>query len=201
MGAIVEGHGDARALPVLIRRIAAECDVQQAILIDPILRVPASSLKKEGILEGEIENAARKLKGSGGILVLLDCDWDNGCPKFDGPAWLKRAREARPDMPIALVLAQREYEAWFIAAAESLRGQRGLARDMIADSQPEDIRNAKGWLSDRMPPGCPYSPTTDQPALTALFDMAAARRNTDSFDKCYREIAGILRTLKDKTDA
>ena len=174
MGAIVEGHGDARALPVLIRRIAKEWDAGQVVLVDPVLRVPASSLKKAGVLEGEIENAARKLKGSGGILVLLDCDWDDGCPKFDGPVWLKRAREARPDTSIALVLAQREYEAWFIAAAESLRGQRGLAEDLIPDPHPEEIRDAKGWLSDRMPPGCPYSPTADKPALTAVFEIGRA---------------------------
>ena len=46
-----------------------------------------------------------------------------------------------------------------------------------------------------MPPQRPYDETTDQPALTALFDMSMARR-ADSFDKCYREIVKLLTMLK-----
>ena len=37
----------------------------------------------------------------------------------------------------------------------------------------------------------------DQAALTQIFDMAAARR-ADSFDKCYREITGLLNRLRVK---
>ena len=66
---------------------------------------------------------------------------------------------------------------------------------MTADPDPERIRGAKEWLSDRMPRGRPYNPTIDQPALTSVFDMQAARR-ADSFDKCYREIVRLLTVLK-----
>jgi hypothetical protein len=47
-----------------------------------------------------------------------------------------------------------------------------------------------------MPHGISYSETDDQPAFTAVFDMAAARR-ADSFDKCYRSISEMLRALKE----
>jgi hypothetical protein len=40
-----------------------------------------------------------------------------------------------------------------------------------------------------------YSETLDQPELTRRFDLKAARR-AGSFDKCYREIAGIIATLR-----
>ena len=40
-----------------------------------------------------------------------------------------------------------------------------------------------------------YSETTDQPALTALFDLEQARQ-VDSFDKCYREIVRLLDELQ-----
>lgn len=92
------------------------------------------------------------------------------------------------------MLANKEYEAWFIAAAESLRGKRGLAADLTAAPNPENIRGAKEWLSDHMPRNRPYNPTLDQPALTSVFDMEAARR-ADSFDKCYREIVRLLTVL------
>jgi len=97
-------------------------------------------------------------------------------------------------MEISVVLAMKEYEAWFIAAAESLRGQCGLAQDLVGDPNPEDIRGAKEWLSKRMPRNRRYAETTDQATLTGVFDMQAARR-TDSFDKCYREIVRLLTVL------
>ncbi|NLH42465.1 MAG: DUF4276 family protein [Planctomycetes bacterium] len=194
LAAIVEGHGDAKAVPKLIHRIAGREFPEMMVIVDPVVRVPASQLLKEGELERQIERVARQMPSKGGILVLVDCDWADGCPKHDGPMLLQRARQTRPDVQISLVLAYREYETWFIAAAESLRGCRGLVLDLIGDPQPERIRGAKEWLSDRMPRGRPYSATIDQPAMTGVFDIQAARR-TDSFDKCYREVVRLLNGL------
>lgn len=196
LAAIVEGHGEIEAVPVLIRRIARQIDPALVPHIDPILRIPASRLRKAGELERHVEFAARKLGGRGGILVLVDCDWDaEACPKYDAGPLLERACRARSDMPISVVLAYREYEAWFIAAAESLRGKRGLSENLSAPPNPEGIRGAKEWLSDHMPRTQPYTETTDQAAFTQIFDMASARR-TDSFDKCYREVMNLLIRLR-----
>jgi hypothetical protein len=98
-------------------------------------------------------------------------------------------------MEIAVVLAMKEYEAWFIAAAESLRGQCGLPPDLVGDPNPESIRGAKEWLSRHMPGNRRYAETTDQATLTSVFDMQAARR-AGSFDKCYREIVRLLTALR-----
>ena len=100
-------------------------------------------------------------------------------------------------MIISVVMAKKEYEAWFIAASESLRGTRRLVPDLNAPADPESIRGAKEWLSRHMPSNQPYAETTDQPALTAAFDLGAARR-ADSFDKCYREVASIVQKLIDE---
>jgi hypothetical protein len=53
------------------------------------------------------------------------------------------------------------------------------------------VRGAKGWLNARMPRG--YSPTIDQPALTAVFDLEQAR-TAPSFDKLIRELTQLLRS-------
>jgi hypothetical protein len=98
-------------------------------------------------------------------------------------------------MEISVVLAKKEYEAWFIAAAESLCGECGLPQDLVGDPNPESIRGAKEWLSKHMPQNRRYAETTDQAALTNVFDMHAARR-ADSFDKCYREIIRLLTVLR-----
>jgi hypothetical protein len=194
LAAIVEGHGEVKAVPRLIGRIAREVTPGVVVVLCPVLRVPASRQRLEGELERQVERAARGMSGRGGIVVLIDCDHKDGCPAEEGPALSLRARKARPDMEISVVLARQEYEAWFIAAAESLRGQCGLPDDLIGDPSPESIRGAKEWLSRHMPRNRRYGETADQAALTSVFDMQAARC-ADSFDKCYREIRRLLTSL------
>lgn len=188
---IVEGHGECEAVPILIRRIALEVYSGFIPQILHPIRIPASLLIKQGELERSIDLAARKLHGRGGIVVILDCDWNECCPAQMGPQLLARACKIRSDMKIAVVLAKKEFEAWFIAAAESLRGKRNLASDLQSPSNPENIRDAKGWLSARMTSDTGYSETDDQPALATVFDMSSARR-ADSFDKCYRDISSMI---------
>ncbi|MGD9873677.1 MAG: DUF4276 family protein [Kiritimatiellia bacterium] len=190
---IVEGGGECEAVPILIRRIALEIDPGFVPNVLPPLRVPAAKLLKKEELDRSIEFSARKLQRRGGILILIDCD--DGCPAHEGPQLLSRAKQVRPDVPITVVLAKKEYEAWFLAAAESLRNKRNLPGTLASPPNPEEIRGAKEWLSDRMPSGVRYSETSDQAALTKEFDMAAARR-ADSFDKCYREIFKMLCDLR-----
>lgn len=196
IAAIVEGHGECEAVPILVRRVAQMLDPGLAPIVHPVIRVPASRLVKEGEIERAIELAARKNSGQGGILILLDCD--DGCPAIIGPALLERAQAARADLPVSVVLAKREFEAWFLAAAESLRGKRGLLANLLAPENPEEIRGAKEWLTDRMARGLAYSESSDQPALTSSFDMDMARR-ADSFDKCYRELTELLTRLRQPT--
>ncbi len=193
LAAIVGGDGECEAVPILVRRIARALDPGLIPVVHPVLRVPESRLIKQGELERTVELAARKLGGQGGILIVLDCD--DGCPAEDGPKLLGRAVAVRSDIPISVVLAKREFEAWFLAAAESLRGRRGLSGNLTAPPDPEAVRGAKEWLADRMPQDQAYSETTDQPALTHLFDLGAARR-ADSFDKCYRAISQLLNQLR-----
>ena len=192
IAAIVEGDGECEAVPVLIRRIALEIDPGFVPKVLSPIRVPVSKLLKDDELERAVNLASLKLQGLGGVVIIVDCD--DGCPAQEGPKLLCRAKMARTDIPIAVVLAKKEYEAWFLASAESLRNKRGLPATLAAPPNPEEIRDAKGWLSDHMPPGFRYSETSDQAALTQSFDMVSAR-SADSFDKCYREIHKMLAML------
>jgi len=192
---IVEGHGECEAVPILVRRIALEIDPSFVPRVLPSLRVPASRLVRQGELERSVNFAARKLQGQGGIIIIVDCDWDGCCPAQEGPALLERARGVRKDIPISVILPRREFEAWFIAAAKSLRGKRCLNENLESPPDPESIRNAKDWLGSMMAPGVTYSETDDQPALAAVFDMTAAKK-ADSFDKCYRDIRNMLNILR-----
>ncbi len=88
-------------------------------------------------------------------------------------------------------MAKVEYEAWFLAAADSLAGHRGIDPATTAPDSPEAIVDAKGWLSNRMPAGRSYRETLDQPALTSVFSLTAAQ-SAPSFDKLWRDVTSLL---------
>jgi hypothetical protein len=90
------------------------------------------------------------------------------------------------------VLAVKEFEAWFLAAAPSLAGKRGLPDNLEPPADPEQIRDAKGWLQKRRTDRLAYAPTVDQPALAAVVDLAQVRARSSSFDKLWREVERLL---------
>ena len=184
VGVIVEGKGDTLAVPVLLRRIAGVVAPGLNLRIT-VLRRGRQKLLKGSYFEDAISLAARLVEPAGLVLVLLDADED--CPAGLGPQLVRRAARARPDRTTRVVLAKAEYEAWFLASAESLAGLRGLRTDLSAPANPESIRDAKGWLTrHRAQPGA-YRPAVHQASLTATFDMAAAR-SAPSFDKLWRDV-------------
>ncbi len=189
---VVEGHGDSEALPVVIKRIAASLNPSYHVQSTAVIRTPKSKLLKSGELERAVELAARRLLGFGGIFVVLDCDDD--CPMLRGPELLARATRARNDLPIAVVLAKREFESWYIAAAGSLAGLAGFRPDIQSPLAPEDIRGAKEWLSERMETGRTYSATVDQPRLANLFSIELAMR-APSFAKLHRDVGRVMSDL------
>lgn len=186
---IVEGHGEVEAVPILLRRIAQTIVPERDLRFPHPIRVPRSKLVKPGELERAMVLAALQAGQQGGIMILLDCEDD--CPAELGPQLLERARQARGDVPVSVVLAHREFETWLLAAAESLRGRRGLAPDLEPPPDPEAIRGAKEWLSARMEGDRRYVETLDQAALAATFDLDRARR-IDSFARLFREMVRLL---------
>jgi hypothetical protein len=189
LACIVEGHGEVDAVPLLLRRVALAIRPDLSLHVEQPLRVSRNKLVKPRELERTVELASRRTGPRGAVLLLLDSD--DECPAHLAPALLSRARSTRSDLAIGVVLAKREFEAWFLAAAESLRGKRGLSPDLTAPEEPESIRGAKEWLTAHMESGRKYVETLDQPALAAIFDLELARR-APSFDKLYREVASLL---------
>lgn len=187
IGLIIEGHGEIPALPVLVRRIAAWMD--PALSVEPTRphRVPRGKLVKKDEMQRTVELVARKAGPGAPILVLLDADDD--CPARLGPSLLEWAREQRNDRDHGVVVAKSAYEAWFLAAAASLSGVKGLPDDLVPPPDPEGRRYPKAWLDERLPRG--YSETVDQPALSAVFDLEQACA-APSFRKLVRDLARLL---------
>lgn len=191
IASIVEGEGELSALPTLLRRLAHEAGVWDANIPKPY-RVGRGRLIKQGGLEASVDALADRVPadGAGGVLVVLDADDD--CPAALGPSLLERATAARPDRRTAVVLAQREFEAWFIAAAPTLGGCRGLPHGLEVPEDCEAPRDCKGWLTHRRVDGRPYKPVVDQAALAEVFDIAMARTNSSSFDKFCRDVHYLM---------
>jgi hypothetical protein len=186
---VVEGHGEVPGLPKLLHRIARENSIWDLRVPTPY-RKPRGSLVAVGGIERAVDAQARRVDARGGVLVLLDADDD--CPAVLGPSLLARAQAARSDKLVSVILPNREFESWFLAAAASLSGRCGLPDDLAAPANPERIRDAKGWLTKRRTDGLSYQPTVDQATLGSAFDLIQARKAAPSFDKFCRDVEKLL---------
>jgi Domain of unknown function (DUF4276) len=189
IASVVEGDGDRAALPKVLHRIAEELGVTLRTPKDP-MRVPRTKLIAPLGIENAVNAKASEVVDRGGVLVLIDAD--NDCPAKLGPELLSRACRARPDKRVSVVLAKREFEAWYMAAAPSLAGQHGFPDSFPLPSDPEGPRDCKGWLTTARTDGLKYRPTVDQALLASVFDLEMARANSPSFDKFYREVVRLL---------
>lgn len=183
---IVEGHGEISSLPILLRRIGQWRSPHRYVDVSPPIRVHRDRfLNKIEEFERHVRLAAHKSGDDGWILVLLDADDD--CPVELRTRIAEQAESVVPHRSLSVVLAKREYEAWFIGAASSLGGKRGLSiSDADQHVDPESPRDAKGWLRQRMARGA-YGETTDQPAFSAVMDLQQAKQRCRSFRKLCDE--------------
>ncbi|MCW3051348.1 MAG: hypothetical protein JWN14_518 [Chthonomonadales bacterium] len=101
------------------------------------------------------------------------------------------ATETAANIPCAIVLARRKYEAWFLAAIESLQKNYVLPTATYK-TNPEAKRGAKEALSLLMPKNRPYREMDHQPAMTNAFDMQMAFQRSSSFRKLVRELYRLL---------
>ena len=184
---IVEGHGDAAAVPVLLRRLVNAAEAWNEVRIDQPIRCNRSQLVKEAELRRRVR-LARLRKDCGAVLIIFDSDDD--CPV----ELAERVRgwavaEAGP-LHCEVVLAKREYEAWFLATVESLRTHRSVRSDAQSHPDPETPRDAKGVLEAMM--HISYSERTHQPAFSAIFCMTATYARCRSFRKLVSSFGRLM---------
>ncbi len=193
--AIVEGDGEVQALPVLLRRMC-ECLTPEAyVRVLPPIRVRRDKfLNKPAEFDRHVQLAALKCSNNGWILIVLDADDD--CPVQIGQQVLERAKAAAPHRHISVVIANREYEAWFLASCKSLDGHRTFTWNQADTFDPEGPRDAKGWMRAHMNCGT-YRETTDQPAFSAVIDIPRARERSRSFRKLCEEWERQVQRMQD----
>jgi hypothetical protein len=183
---IVEGHGEVESIRILVTRIWTELLHQDYVVVARPLRIPRSKITKSAEIRRAVELGRRKLQSELTdrrlVLVLFDADNDLPC---------KIAPEVRlllpdPGIYVSIVVANLEYETWFVGAAESLSDFIDVPAH-VPDA-PETERCRKGRIEQRTKSGR-YSETIDQPRFTARMDLIACRRRCPSFDKLCRELS------------
>lgn len=184
---IVEGQGEEAAVPLLLRLLRDKAELWTLEVGRPI-RQRRTQLVKKATLQAAVRIAAVR-EDCAGIFILFDADDD--CPKECAPTLEAWALEAAGGKPCAVVIANHEYEAWFLAGMEALWGQCRIGPGAVSHPDPESVRGAKEELERYMPPGASYSPPVDQVKLTAHLDFERAYRNCRSFRKLVKAF-GVL---------
>ena len=187
LGLIVEGHGDIRAMPILLRRIVSGICPDFELRIPEPYRLKRGWMTKETELRKAIELMARKAGSGAPILIVLDADQDRGCQI--APEIQSMGQRIRDDHPVGVVAAVREYEAWLVAGISPLAGQYGLVELLPPVEDVEAMPSPKAWLNRHLEHA--YSEMVDQATLTRHFDLSMARR-VYSFGKLERELIRLL---------
>ncbi len=198
---IVEGETEELCVKILLSRVwqhlPGASELATLAVLPPLVTKRSALVKAtHPEMEESIERATRAIRrvtrrspaDTGFILILIDAEED--CPASLGPQLLKRAKLIRSDMDIACVLAKRELENWFKAAAASLAGVGGLPVDPVVSSDAE-VGSGDAWLTAqkrRVDPKSEYKKPDDAVELAKAMDLAQCRANSPSFDKLCREL-------------
>jgi hypothetical protein len=187
---IVEGAGDVAAVPELLRRLQFEYGLgAHGVQIARPIKWKRSCFNSELQVKRAVQ-LAKAEPDCIGILIIFDSDDD--CPKTHSCRVAEWSKREAGDTPCEVVMAHREYEAWFLATVESLRGKRGIREDAASEAVPEEIRGAKERLETKMRPNMSYSETTDQVALTSHADLHATYMSCRSFRRLVCAFRSLL---------
>lgn len=182
---IVEGHGEVFAVREIITRIGLELLNGTWIGVAQPFRLDSGKMRKPDELTKAVRISAARVEGPGGVLILRDGDdADINCP-------VQLAEMLQPDqnlvsVGVEIVVAYREYESWFLAAADSLRAHPDVRDDATAPMNPEGKRDAKGELEKLMLES--YKETRHQPKFSALIDLKTASKNSRSFRRMIQAV-------------
>ena len=195
--AVVEGHGDEKAAPGLIRKVLWDRLGRYDI---PRISAMRAKGKPDLVVNLEQRLGLAMSEGPDAILVLVDAD--DECPVEAVGSLVDRASVLNLGVPVAVVYAKCEYETWFISSLSEGTGGRirailNIAPSVNAPEDAENIRGAKEWLRRR---GRGYGETEDQEPLTHHIDMDLTYSRSRSFRRLCHAVEELVRGI-DESEA
>ncbi len=194
---IVEGYGEIEAASHLIRRVLHEHFEEYGLQVSRPKRLKRQRIKKD--LPRMLQHAANE-KGCRAIIVLVDSD--KNCAQELASKMALIASRLNIQLPVAIVCPNSEYETWFIASIDTIRGKSIGRRRALIDPEaacPENVEcigGAKEWLQSRMLGGMSYKPTQDQAPFTERIDLQLAAKRSRSFRRLFHAIEEILQGMR-----
>jgi Domain of unknown function (DUF4276) len=185
--AIVEGEGDERAVPVLLRRILHAHQRFDVEVLHPQRRGELPKVKanfSRFFGAAVLEDAA--------ILCVLDFDCAECVDVLKAEKDMRlEASKLRPHQLFDACFIVKEFESLFLWDATATRQALPLIPKTKAfPAQPESVRDAKGWLSDAQPSGVAYKPTAHQAKVTAQLNLNQLAACSPSYQRLE---AAVLR--------
>lgn len=184
---VVEGQGEEQSVRIVLERMMT--DLGRYAGIDKPFRVKRDKILQPSELERCIDRIFSGRENVSAVLLLLDADDD--CPKELGAELMARGQTHIGSRGcFGVVLANREFEAWFLADLDGLSAGIDGAPFVEPPDDAERARDAKRRLRDAL--RRPYRPTVDQAAFARRFDLRRAAERCRSFRKLQSELARIL---------
>ena len=190
---IVEGQGDVSAAPELIRRVLFEHLLEYQFRVAKPKRLKRNRIDSD--LPKILQYAAQEPDA---VAIIVIVDSDEGCARELAEQVSQIARDRNIGVPVATVCPTTEYEAWFIASIDTIRGKdiggRGAKIDQSATCPEtfETISGPKEWLSGLMPFNMSYKPTQDQTPLTMMIDLLLAKARSRSFQRLCHAVKEVV---------
>ena len=184
---IVEGDGEVQAVPVLLSRMLQYKHYWNWRPAPPKRAGGLQSLRPK--LDKFLRLATLE-RNCGAILILLDLD--DGCPLTEVQQLVTEVRACHLSVPVAIVFAYREYEAWFLASLQTIAGHCNLPAGLTYQGDVEGRRGVKEWLSGQMPKGKAYKETIDQVNMTRLIDFELAHQQSRSFRRLDHAVTELV---------
>lgn len=181
---VVEGHGEVKAVRELLSRVAVEFFGIWPTVAQPF-RLDSAKMRKPDELARAVRFQSVRVSGRGGVLILRDGDDDDvRCPIE--LARLLQVDRAASSVPVEVVIAYHEYEAWFLASMESLREHSAVRSDACAPENPEARRGVKAQLGGLMVES--YKETLHQAKFSAIMDLPMAYGRSRSFRRLVHAV-------------
>lgn len=197
---VVEGPGDAEALPILLRKILTHLGKCKIGVATAKNAHGCGNLEKAGGLEKFVEYAFRS-PACGGVLIAVDTDHPARCPKALASALAARIRAYGARKPVAVVLAENEFETWFLASIESIAGKAikgsvSIQTGAIHPAKCEEIRNPKSWLQKHFTGRQAYKETLHQAPMASLIDVGVAESRSRSFRRLVHAVSELTQAIE-----
>jgi hypothetical protein len=194
---LVEGDGDVTAVPLLLRDVLASLQRWDFEIARPRNAHGRGNLTKQNGIERFVQLCLKE-PGRDAVFILIDADAD--CAATTSGDLANRVRAIGVIVPVVIVLAKCEYEAWLVASIQSIAGKQlggrpGIIAEATPPDQPEAVLNPKAWLSERMPRGRAYKETEDQAPMTSSLDLQVVLNSCRSFRRLRNGVQQLVQAV------